>query len=360
MEAFGDGVVFGEAPHQSDGFDPLLESSGERLQGSQSGVIEVPDMQQECFEMLAALLSGLSFVLHEGSQSVHLLIDGFDGGILFEEAVSAQALLRSEFFRGFAQGGEAAAPVSDLRGDGAHELDTVLVDQANGVEAVGDDFGLGEPLANEPSVGTGQVDADQSDAFAAFESAQEAGQVFLTPAWADLEDTVIFQVAEGRAEALSLVQGMLVDAQIQGAVQTDAFTGLADGKLLVDPSDGGLTESMPPAQGTGTDALLVLLVDMIAEGLGAVPVRPHSGQFGHEAAPAAGALQAPRPDDQFALMTKAAQVPRPALIPPLTAGPRGPAVRARLRLQLPSKLDMHAHLLFIFYPEELVTLQTYS
>jgi hypothetical protein len=176
----------------------------------------------------------------------------------------------------------------------------------------------------------------------------------------NFEDPVILKVTEGGAEALAFVQGVLIDAQIEGAVQADTFAGLADGKLLVDPSDSGLSKLLAPAQGTGTDALMVLLVDIIAEGLGAMPIRPYSGELGNKAAPAADTLQAPRLDDQFTLMAETAQMPRPALIPPLTAGPRGPAVRARLRLQLRSKLDMHTHLVLIFYPEELVTLQTYS
>lgn len=60
----------------------------------------------------------------------------------------------------------------------------------------------------------------------------------------DIEDSVILQVAEGGAEALSLVQGMLVDSEIKRAVQTDTFLGFANGKLLVDASDRRLTESL--------------------------------------------------------------------------------------------------------------------
>ena len=53
----------------------------------------------------------------------------------------------------------------------------------------------------------------------------------------------------------------------------------------------------------------MLLVDIIAKGLGV--------------APTAGALQSPCPDHRFTLVTETAQVPCPALIPPLTAGPGG-------------------------------------
>ena len=59
-------------------------------------------------------------------------------------------------------------------------------------------------------------------------------------------------------------------------------------------------------------------------------------------------------------MAKAAQVANSPHIHSLTAEPMGSAVRASLRLAGPPKLDMHTQVLFLFYPEELVTLQTYS
>lgn len=40
VEAFGDGVIFGEAPHGGDGFAPLLERLGEGLQGSQLAALQ--------------------------------------------------------------------------------------------------------------------------------------------------------------------------------------------------------------------------------------------------------------------------------------------------------------------------------
>lgn len=40
VEAFGDGVVFGEAPHGGDGFAPLLYRLGEGLQGSQLAALQ--------------------------------------------------------------------------------------------------------------------------------------------------------------------------------------------------------------------------------------------------------------------------------------------------------------------------------
>jgi hypothetical protein len=106
----------------------------------------------------------------------------------------------------------------------------------------------------------------------------------------DFEDLVIFQITEGGAKALALMQSMLVDAQIQGAVAGDPLGRFAERKLLVNAPNSRLAELLAAAQGTGTDALVVLLIDVIAEGLGAVPVRPHSGQFRQKALITARAL----------------------------------------------------------------------
>lgn len=57
------------------------------------------DMFKECFDMSSALFPGLSFMLHQGSEGMHLRIDGFDGGILLEESISSHSLLRGQFLR---------------------------------------------------------------------------------------------------------------------------------------------------------------------------------------------------------------------------------------------------------------------
>lgn len=105
--------------------------------------------------MPAALFLGLSFMLHECPQGVHLLINGFDSWVVLEETVSSYALLRCEFLGRFAQDCQTTAAVAYFRGDRTHQLDAVLVDQAHSMEAVGYDFGTGEPLSNESSVWTG-------------------------------------------------------------------------------------------------------------------------------------------------------------------------------------------------------------
>jgi len=219
---------------------------------------------------------------------VHLLVDGFDGGVALEEPISSEALLGREFFRRFAQSRQAAPAVTYLWSDRAHELDTVLINQTNRMEAVGDDLGTGEPLPHKPPVWAGQVDTDQSDLLASLQGSKESTKILFAPAGMDIKDSVVLQVAEGGAEALSLVQGMLINAEIEGAILANTFLGFSLGKLLVDASYGRLAEPLSFAQDAGTDATLVLFVDVVAEGLRAMTVRPHPRKFGHKTAMATG------------------------------------------------------------------------
>ena len=92
------------------------------------------------------------------------------------------------------------------------------------------------------------------------------------------------EVAEGGAEALALVQGVFVDAQVLRAIQGDPLTGLAPGELGVDARHGRLAQALGRGNGAGTDPVVVLLEHLFPESLGAVPALQHAGQDGNEAA----------------------------------------------------------------------------
>lgn len=49
------------------------------------------------------------------------------------------------------------------------ELDEVVIDNADDVEAIGDDPGLGKVSLNQSAVGAGEVDTDELNALAALE-----------------------------------------------------------------------------------------------------------------------------------------------------------------------------------------------
>ena len=67
VEAFGDAVVLGEAPHACDGFLPVEQGSGECLQWFKVRVSEVVDVAVEDPGVGSALFLGLVFFVHESS-----------------------------------------------------------------------------------------------------------------------------------------------------------------------------------------------------------------------------------------------------------------------------------------------------
>jgi len=108
MEAFGDAVVAHEAPHAGDRLQPVAQGVCQSLHGLNLILTEGFDPGEQFSDALSALLFGLVLVVHEGAQFVHLLMEGFEDGVVGEEVLKAGVLLFGEFFRGFAEGGEVA------------------------------------------------------------------------------------------------------------------------------------------------------------------------------------------------------------------------------------------------------------
>ena len=59
--------------------------------------------------------------------------------------------------------------VLEFRNQEASELDEVMIDNADDVEAISDNARVGKVSLNESSVGTGEVDADELNAVPALE-----------------------------------------------------------------------------------------------------------------------------------------------------------------------------------------------
>ena len=164
----------------------------------------------------------------------------------------------------------------------AGQLHEVVLDHAHDMEPVRHDPGIGKVAAHEAAVGAGKVDTDDLDALPPLEFAEESGEIRFAFARPDIEDPAVPQIAEGGAEALAFVEGVLVDAEINRAVQREALGGLAAGELLIDPGDGGLPEFLPVGEGFGADAIVVLLVDACPERLGAVTAGQDAGKHWNE------------------------------------------------------------------------------
>lgn len=108
--------------------------------------------------------------------------------------------------------------VLELGSEEPRELDEVVIDDADDVEAIGDDAGLGKVSLHESPVGAGEVDADELNTLSAPEFAKKMDEVGFTATGLDFEDAVVFEITEGGAKALSFVEGVFVDAEDEGAL----------------------------------------------------------------------------------------------------------------------------------------------
>jgi len=211
MEAFGDAIVFGEAPHGCEGFAPGVESLCEgdkRDKGT--GVEFVDELKQSAYEGTAGTF-GLVFYIHEGADGVHFFIEGFERGIFVEEVEEALMVKRSEVVGALAQGGQQAPVILDLGSDLAGKFHEVMDDDTDDMEAVGDDFCIWEVGGDEAAVRTGEVDADHTHLIPALETLQVGAQIGFAATRDDVEDAVVFKVGEGGGKAQSLVKGVFVD-----------------------------------------------------------------------------------------------------------------------------------------------------
>jgi hypothetical protein len=99
----------------------------------------------------------------------------------------------------------------------------VVLDHAHDVEAVGYDAGLGKITPDEAAVGLERSMQTTFSRSRPLSFIVDTHGIRLTSAWFDIEDPSILKVSEGGAEALALVQGVPVDAEVARTVQREAF-----------------------------------------------------------------------------------------------------------------------------------------
>jgi hypothetical protein len=246
MEALGDAIIFGEAPHGGERFSPGVESFCQGDQGGKGAGTKFVDDPEQSVDQGATCAFGLVFNIHEGTQGVHFLVDGLEGWMFGEELPEAQTIEVGEVVGAFAQSGEQASVVLDLRGDPAGQFHEVMEDEADDMEAIGDDFGVGEGAGDESPVRTGEIDTDHPHLVAALETSQIGTQIRFAAPRDDVEDAVVFEVGEGGRKAQALVEGVFINAEDGRALETETLGGLAPGELVVDARDGCGTDVFDP------------------------------------------------------------------------------------------------------------------
>ncbi len=129
-------------------------------------------------------------------------------------------------------------------GDLAREGHDVLLDYPDEVEAISDDLGVGEVLADQSAVEGTRIHADDADVFLSLESREESVQVLWGAAFHDIEDPVDPEVAEGSGELGSSpmrgsfwMDGVFIDAEDRREAAVGTFSGYDFGVFVVKAFD---------------------------------------------------------------------------------------------------------------------------
>lgn len=273
VEAFGDAVVLGESPHGGDGAGPLREGVGESLQARQLAASQTGDEFEESAHMNAALSFGLGFEVEQGAELIAQLEQGFQRGMLLGQLPTPHRLLGTESCGGPAQAGQMASVPVNLRSDGADHLHEMSIDQAHDMEPVRDDSGVGEIATDQGTIRAAQIDADDLNLFAPFELSEVRLQFRGAATGHHVEDTVVLQIAEGRGEAVALMQRVLVQTEDLRTLQAQAFFGAAFGELSVATRDGGLAQAFFGCEGGRVDPRMMVLINPTTKRFGELSIR---------------------------------------------------------------------------------------
>lgn len=199
-----------------------------------------------------------------------------------EEGLETFALLRIESVAARTQEAQPGAVPAERGHELAGHAQEVQRDDPHGVEAVGDDHRPREPAPDHEPIRVGQIDADHAHLLATAQTAQVARQLTLAPASAYVEDPAVLKIAEGRREALSSVERMLVDPEDERTVDAQPLPSLPLGKLRVDAPHRGRAHVLAPRERRGADPIVVALIEDLAVRLCAPAPRQDTGQPLHK------------------------------------------------------------------------------
>src|SRR6516225_9634088 len=123
----------------------------------------------------------------------------------------------------------------------------MVVDEADHVETIGHDLGLGEVLADQGAVGARQIHADDAYAVLSRQFRQVGFQSGLTASQHDIEDLMGAQVAEGGGISILPGKEMLIDAENAWAGGAAALGDLASEVVLEPAFHRSAADGFPPA-----------------------------------------------------------------------------------------------------------------
>ena len=86
----------------------------------------------------------------------------------------------------------------------------------------------------------------------------------------DIKDPMSFEITEGGGEAAAFMKGVFINAEHFRALTRESFFGFALSELMVDAFNGRGSKVSESSKTRSADAVVVIAVDTLAEGLGRV------------------------------------------------------------------------------------------
>ena len=117
MEAFGDAIVFGKAPHGRQRFSPARERLSQSEHGGEATDFELINESEEFLSQRAAGTLCLVLNIEESAEPMHGVIERLESRIFGKEPLEAQAVSSRELVFSLTQGRQRAAVVLDWRGN---------------------------------------------------------------------------------------------------------------------------------------------------------------------------------------------------------------------------------------------------
>jgi hypothetical protein len=206
-----------------------------------------------------------------------LFVEGFKGWVLREESLESGLLAGKEVLGVGSQSGEVTSVIFDLRRDLSHEVDEVLLDHSNNMEAIRDDFGVGEVPLDEGAVRAAEIHADDTDVLFAFEGGEVGVESLWVAAFDDVEDSMSSEVTECRGELGATtvagsfsMDGVLVDAENRRADAVRSLPGFDLSVFVIEAFDRGRADAFAPGENTACDAIAMALINGLPIGFGGV------------------------------------------------------------------------------------------
>lgn len=153
------------------------------------------------------------FEIHQSSKFELFIIDLFQGWLFLPKPLKAFSVFVIEVLLVLSKRFEECSTILDIGLYLSAEPQKMVLHQTHDVESIGNNKSVGKPKSNELSVGRTQVNTDHLNFVSSSKRAQKAGQIGLALALGDIEDFGAFEIAEGRHEALTSMQGVFINAQ---------------------------------------------------------------------------------------------------------------------------------------------------